>query len=91
MAMAMAMAIEREIHQKSAGQRTRKVVVDGSAVFLIISKREVSDITGEPCYSLDGSRIAPQVDSGIGFLGGGLFLSDTAMPGANIGHEDFRG
>ncbi len=72
--LSMAIGIEREIHQKSAGLRTHMLVGVGSALFMIISKYGFNDISGEPGYSLDGSRIAAQVVSGIGFLGGGLIF-----------------
>lgn len=72
--LSMAIGIEREINQKSAGLRTHMLVGVGSALFMIISKYGFNDISGEPGYSLDGSRIAAQVVSGIGFLGAGLIF-----------------
>lgn len=73
-ALSMLIGIEREINQKSAGLRTHMLVGVGSALFMIISKYGFNDISGAPGYSLDGSRIAAQVVSGIGFLGGGLIF-----------------
>lgn len=72
--LSMAIGIEREINQKSAGLRTHMLVGVGSALFMIISKYGFNDISGETGYSLDGSRIAAQVVSGIGFLGAGLIF-----------------
>lgn len=72
--LSMAIGIEREINQKSAGLRTHMLVGVGSALFMIISKYGFNDISGEPGFSLDGSRIAAQVASGIGFLGAGLIF-----------------
>lgn len=72
--LSMAIGIEREINQKSAGLRTHMLVGVGSALFMIISKYGFNDISAEPGFSLDGSRIAAQVASGIGFLGAGLIF-----------------
>lgn len=72
--LSMAIGIEREINQKSAGLRTHMLVGVGSALFMIISNYGFNDISGERGYPLDGSRIAAQVVSGIGFLGAGLIF-----------------
>ncbi|WP_254678796.1 MgtC/SapB family protein [Arthrobacter sp. 24S4-2] len=59
--LSTAIGIEREIHQKSAGLRTHMLVGVGSALFMIISKYGFNDISAEPEFSLDGSRVAAQV------------------------------
>jgi putative Mg2+ transporter-C (MgtC) family protein len=63
--------LERELRQKSAGLRTLTIVGFASALFMLISKYGFSDVTG-PGISQDPSRVAAQVVSGLGFIGGGL-------------------
>jgi putative Mg2+ transporter-C (MgtC) family protein len=65
--------LEREWRQKSAGLRTHTLVGVGSALFLIVSKYGFSDVLG-PHTSFDPSRVAAQIVSGIGFIGGGLIF-----------------
>jgi putative Mg2+ transporter-C (MgtC) family protein len=66
--------IEREVRAKSAGLRTHTLVGLGSAVFMIVSKYGFGDLADVPGISIDPSRIAAQVVSGIGFIGGGLIF-----------------
>jgi putative Mg2+ transporter-C (MgtC) family protein len=66
--------IEREIRAKSAGLRTHTLVGLGAAVFMIVSKYGFGDLTHVAGVSIDPSRIAAQVVSGIGFIGGGLIF-----------------
>jgi putative Mg2+ transporter-C (MgtC) family protein len=63
--------LEREIRQKAAGLRTLTIVGFASALFMLISKYGFSDVSG-PGISQDPSRVAAQVVSGLGFIGGGL-------------------
>jgi len=73
--------IEREWRQKSAGLRTHTLVGLGAALFLIISKYGFSDVLG-PRVVLDPSRVAAQIVTGIGFIGGGLiFVRRDAVRG----------
>jgi putative Mg2+ transporter-C (MgtC) family protein len=65
---------EREVRQKSAGLRTHTLVGTGSALFLIVSKYGFSDVLLAGHVVLDPSRVAAQVVSGIGFIGGGLIF-----------------
>ncbi|WP_188694879.1 MgtC/SapB family protein [Pullulanibacillus camelliae] len=64
---------EREKRLKEAGLRTHFLVAVGSAVIMIISKYGFTDVLGQN-ITLDPSRIAAQVVSGIGFLGAGTIL-----------------
>jgi putative Mg2+ transporter-C (MgtC) family protein len=64
--------VEREWRQKSAGLKTHTLVGVGSALFLIVSKYGFGDMTGHAV--LDPSRVAAQIVSGIGFIGGGLIF-----------------
>src|SRR5215207_4340489 len=66
--------VEREVRAKSAGLRTHTLVGLGSAVFMIISKYGFEDLIDVPGVSIDPSRVAAQVVSGIGFIGGGLIF-----------------
>ncbi|HET6510506.1 MAG TPA: MgtC/SapB family protein [Baekduia sp.] len=73
--------LEREWRQKSAGLRTHALVGVGSALFLIVSKYGFSDVLGDHVI-LDPSRVAAQVVSGLGFIGGGLiFVRGDAVRG----------
>jgi putative Mg2+ transporter-C (MgtC) family protein len=65
--------LEREWRQKSAGLRTHTLVGVGAALFVLVSKYGFSNILGESVV-LDPSRVAAQVVSGIGFIGGGLIF-----------------
>lgn len=66
--------VEREIRAKSAGLRTHTLVGLGAAVFMIVSKYGFGDLVGMDNVNIDPSRIAAQVVSGIGFIGGGLIF-----------------
>jgi putative Mg2+ transporter-C (MgtC) family protein len=65
---------EREIRQKSAGLRTHTLVGTGAALFLIVSKYGFGDVLVSGRVVLDPSRVAAQIVSGIGFIGGGLIF-----------------
>ncbi|WP_432825878.1 MgtC/SapB family protein [Dactylosporangium sp. CA-092794] len=64
---------EREIRQKSAGLRTHTVVGFAAALIMQVSKYGFADVIGDHVV-LDPSRIAAQIVSGIGFIGGGLIF-----------------
>jgi putative Mg2+ transporter-C (MgtC) family protein len=73
--------LEREWRQKSAGLRTHALVGVGAALFLIVSKYGFSDVLGSHVI-LDPSRVAAQIVTGIGFIGGGLiFVRGDAVRG----------
>jgi putative Mg2+ transporter-C (MgtC) family protein len=72
--LSSAIGIEREIGQKSAGLRTYSLVGVGSAVFMLVSAYGFPDVLGENHVALDPSRIAAQIVSGIGFIGGGIIF-----------------
>ena len=73
--------LERELRQKSAGLRTLTIVGFASALFMLISKYGFFDVAG-PGVSIDPSRMAAQVVSGLGFIGGGLvFVRRDAVRG----------
>src|SRR4051812_47407669 len=66
--------LEREWRQKSAGLRTHTLVGVGAALFILVSKYGFGDVLVGDRTVLDPSRIAAQVVSGIGFIGGGLIF-----------------
>src|SRR3954471_4781193 len=68
-----AIGLEREFRRKPAGLRTLAVVGVGAAVAMTVSKYGFSDLTA-PNVSLDPSRVAAQIVSGIGFLGAGIII-----------------
>lgn len=73
---------ERELRQKSAGLRTYALVGIASALFMLVSKYGFTDILRAGSVVLDPSRIAAQIVSGIGFIGGGvIFMRRDAVRG----------
>jgi putative Mg2+ transporter-C (MgtC) family protein len=66
--------VEREIRQKSAGLRTHTLVGVSAALIMLISKYGFTDILANGRIVLDPSRVAAQVVSGIGFIGGGVIF-----------------
>jgi len=67
--------VERSKRQKDAGIRTHIIVALGSALMMIISKYGFMDV-GENVgmRAVDGSRLAAQIVSGVGFLGAGMIF-----------------
>ena len=70
----MAVGIERQSRMKSAGVRTHFVVAMASALMMIVSKYGFLDVIIINGASVDVSRVAAGIISGIGILGGGLVL-----------------
>ena len=66
--------LERERLQWVAGLRTHMLVCVGASLIMIVSSFGFADILGHPNVTLDPSRVAAQVVSGIGFLGAGTIL-----------------
>ena len=67
--MGTLIGVERQYRQRNAGLRTNILVSVGAAAFTILSY-SMTSATGDP------SRVAAQIVSGIGFIGGGLILKD---------------
>lgn len=65
--LGIAIGIERQWRQKSAGLRTNTLVAMGSAAFVLMSVNLGNEATG---------RVASYVISGIGFLGAGVIMKD---------------
>lgn len=73
--------LEREVRQKSAGLRTHTLVGFAAALMMLVSKYGFADVLGEN-VTLDPSRVAAQIVSGIGFIGAGLiFVRGDAVRG----------
>ncbi|MEU6848532.1 MgtC/SapB family protein [Actinacidiphila alni] len=73
---------ERATQQKSAGLRTHTLVGVGSALFMEVSQHGFNAVLGMQNVSFDPSRVAAQIVSGIGFIGGGLiFVRRDAVRG----------
>ncbi|WP_345674901.1 MgtC/SapB family protein [Yinghuangia aomiensis] len=72
--LSSAIGVEREIRNKSAGLRTHALVGVGTALFVEVSKYGFADVMPPGAAGYDPSRIAAQIVSGIGFLGGGLIF-----------------
>jgi putative Mg2+ transporter-C (MgtC) family protein len=66
--------LERELRQKSAGLRTYTIVGFSSALIILISKYGFTNILESNRIVVDPSRIAAQIVSGIGFIGGGVIF-----------------
>lgn len=66
--------LDREYREKEAGFRTHFLVSLGSALMMIVSQYGFSEILTHNGVSLDPSRIAAQVVSGIGFIGAGTII-----------------
>jgi putative Mg2+ transporter-C (MgtC) family protein len=68
-----AIGVEREIHRRPAGIRTSMFVCMATALFTIVSV-QISHIYGDS----SPTRIASNIVQGIGFLGAGAILKDSA-------------
>src|SRR2546421_682191 len=66
-----AIGLERQAREQIAGLRTHVIVGLGAGLFTMVSAYGFS---GSGFSRIDPTRIAAQVVSGIGFLGGGVIL-----------------
>jgi putative Mg2+ transporter-C (MgtC) family protein len=66
--MGMAIGLERQFRQHPAGLRTNALVCVGAALFVSVSRMAENETSS--------TRVAAQVVSGIGFLGGGVILRE---------------
>jgi putative Mg2+ transporter-C (MgtC) family protein len=73
-ALSAAIGLEREIRHKSAGLRTHTLVGFAAALIMLVSKYGFGDVLSDGRIVLDPSRIAAQIVTGIGFIGGGLIF-----------------
>jgi len=72
--------LEREMTNKYAGLRTNILVCVGACVFTILSIYgfPMVSVTGDEFGTRDTARVAAQVVTGIGFIGGGTVLRHGA-------------
>lgn len=76
-ALGAAVGAEREIHGHPAGMRTHMLVALGAGLFTVLSIHGFGqDAAGS---TVDPTRIAAQIVSGIGFLGAGAILKDGVV------------
>ena len=81
-ALSAAIGLERELRQKSAGLRTYTLVGLGAALFSLAGAYGFAGDPGGSGFPRDPSRVAAQVVTGIGFIGGGLiFVRQDAVRG----------
>ena len=66
--------VERKNRLKNAGLKTHLLVALTSALMVVISKYGFFDVITQG-LSVDASRVAASVASGVGFLGAGLILA----------------
>jgi putative Mg2+ transporter-C (MgtC) family protein len=72
-ALGAVIGVEREMHRRPAGVRTSMFVCMATALFTILSI-QISHIYGDS----SSTRIASNIVQGIGFLGAGAILKDSA-------------
>jgi putative Mg2+ transporter-C (MgtC) family protein len=75
-ALGGAIGAERELRERGAGLRTHLLVSVGSALFTLVSAYGFSDFefSTPKGVTLDPTRIAAQIVTGIGFLGAGAII-----------------
>ena len=74
-ALGAIIGLDREYRTKAAGFRTHVLVALGSALFMIVSVHGFDNLPKDQMtLSMDPSRIAAQVVSGIGFIGAGTII-----------------
>ena len=73
-ALASIIGLERRLRYKSAGLRTHAIVGLAAALIMIVSQHGFDEVVQAGRITLDPSRVAAQVVSGIGFLGAGLIF-----------------
>ena len=71
--LGISIGLERELTQKWAGIKTHALVCVGSCVFTILSIYGFSSFNSGTT-AVDPTRIAAQIITGIGFIGGGTVL-----------------
>jgi putative Mg2+ transporter-C (MgtC) family protein len=75
-AIGAALGIEREHRGQPAGMRTHALVACGAAIFTLAGAYGFPGVHRGP--NVDPMRVAAQIASGIGFIGGGVILKEGA-------------
>jgi len=76
-----AIGLERELTGQVAGLRTHMSVALGAALFGIVSAygwNEFAQVRAQTNVQVDVTRVASNIVTGVGFLGGGAILKDGA-------------
>lgn len=73
-AIGIVIGLERELKQKPAGIKTAVVLTVGSCLLTIVSIHSSMRYAHAYVSPMDPLRLAAQIVSGIGFLGGGVIL-----------------
>lgn len=78
--LGFAIGLERELTNKYAGLRTNILVCIGACIFTLISIYGFPEVavSGDEFGTRDTARVAAQVVTGIGFIGGGTVLRHGA-------------
>lgn len=66
---------ERESRMKMAGIRTHTIIAMAASLMVVISKYGFFDVIRQESVSVDASRVAASVVTGVGFLGAGIILN----------------
>ncbi len=74
--MGMAIGIEREIREHSAGLRTHMLVALGACLFTLVSAYGFEAIQGGALAHPEPTRVASNIVTGVGFLGAGSILRE---------------
>ena len=71
-----AIGVERELREREAGLRTHLLVSVGAALFTLVSAYAFTDFRYglDSGITLDPTRVAAQIVTGIGFLGAGAII-----------------
>lgn len=72
--MGLCIGLERELSHKTAGMKTHALVCLGSTIFTVLSIYGFNYSDQSLKISHDPARIAAQIITGIGFIGGGAVL-----------------
>lgn len=72
--LSAAVGLERQLRAKDAGLRTHALVGLGAALFMLVSGYGFPEFLGDPHTTVDPTRVAAQIVSGIGFLGAGMIV-----------------
>jgi putative Mg2+ transporter-C (MgtC) family protein len=73
--------LERELTGQAAGLRTHMTVALGAALFGVVSAYSFGEFIhprADTNYQIDVTRIASNIVTGVGFLGGGIILKQGA-------------
>jgi putative Mg2+ transporter-C (MgtC) family protein len=75
-AMGMAIGIEREMREHSAGLRTHMLVALGACLFTLVSAYGFQGVEGGKLGLPEPTRVASNIVTGVGFLGAGSILRE---------------